>query len=319
MISIKQLTKSYASVVALHPLDLEIERGEIFGYVGPNGSGKTTTIRMLCGLLLPSGGGATVGGIDVVHEPKRVRNQVGYMPDHVVPYEGMRVWEYLDFFGAAYQLRRAERRTKVDQAIALTGIEQMRDYFVETLSHGMCQRLGLARTLVHDPEVLFLDEPTNGLDPRARVEMRLMLQQLKDMGKTILISSHILPELAHVCDRVGFMEQGKLLACGTVAEVQRTVRPHRIFEIEVLDDPESVKKAAAELVAQDKLAGASLVGNLVRVELEGDDKDMAALLNGLARQGHSIMGFREVVGDLEEAYLALTTEGAFGMRSSDEA
>jgi ABC-2 type transport system ATP-binding protein len=211
MIETKQLRKQYGSVVALTDLDLKVEKGVIFGYVGPNGAGKTTTIRILCGLMAPTAGSVHIAGVDVVHRPEQVRSIVGYMPDYLTPYEGMRVWEYLDFFGAAYRIPRKERRNRVEAVLELTGAGAMRDYYVETLSHGMRQRLGVARALVHDPDVLILDEPTNGLDPRARVEMRQLFTRLKDLGKTTLISSHILPELASVCDIVGFMDQGNRL------------------------------------------------------------------------------------------------------------
>jgi ABC-2 type transport system ATP-binding protein len=315
MIETKGLTKKYGSVTAVHPLDLAIERGEIFGYVGPNGSGKTTTIRMLCGLLAPTEGSATVAGVDVVQHPSRVRSSVGYMPDYLLPYEGMRVWEYLDFFGAAYRIRRKLRRKRIEEVLELTGAQAMRDYYVETLSHGMRQRMGVGRTLIHDPDVLFLDEPTGGLDPRARVEMRMLLRRLKDIGKTILISSHILPELATVCDRVGFIERGRLVACGTVEEVQRQVHPHRIFEFEVLDGAEGAERSVTELIGNGKLSKVSRLENLIRLEMQARDEEVAALLAELVRRGHSVLGFREVVADLEEAFLALTSEAVFGQRS----
>jgi ABC-2 type transport system ATP-binding protein len=317
MIHTQGLTKNYGGVTAVRPLDLEIQKGEIFGYVGPNGSGKTTTIRMLCGLLAPSGGTATVAGVDVVRNPARVRSTVGYMPDYLVPYEGMRVWEYLDFFGAAYRIRRKVRRRRIDEVLELTGAQAMRDYYVETLSHGMRQRMGVARTLIHDPDVLFLDEPTGGLDPRARVEMRMLLRRLKEIGKTILISSHILPELATICDRVGFIEQGRLVACGAVEQVQRQVHPNRVFEFEVLDRAADAEQAVTELVSDGKLSNVSRLENLIRFEMEARNDEVAALLAKLVERGYSVLGFREVVADLEEAFLALTSEAVFGQRSTE--
>jgi ABC-2 type transport system ATP-binding protein len=319
MIETKQLRKQFGSVVALHHLDLKVEKGVIFGYVGPNGAGKTTTIRILCGLMSPSAGAALVGGVDVVQHPEQVRSIVGYMPDYLTPYEGMRVWEYLDFFGAAYRIRRQDRRKRVDAVLELTGIEAMRDYYVETLSHGMRQRLGVARALVHDPDIMILDEPTNGLDPRARVEMRRLLSRLKELGKTILISSHILPELASVCDTVGFMEQGKLIAHGSVREVQRQVHPHRVFEIEVLSDPAAAEQATRALVAPEKLFGINRIDNLLRVQIEANDDEAAQILCRLVQQGIQILNFREVITDLEEAFLALTSSGQFGRRLTDAA
>ena len=317
MIETRGLTKNYGDFTAVHPIDLTIDRGEIFGYVGPNGSGKSTTIRMLCGLLEPTGGSATISGVDVVENSAKVRVSVGYMPDYLMPYDGMRVWEYLDFFGAAYRIPKRIRRKRTDEVLELTGSSAMRDYFVETLSHGMRQRLGIARSLVHDPDMLFLDEPTNGLDPRARAEMRMLLRQLKDLGKTILISSHILPELATICDRVGFIEQGHLVACGTVETVQRQVHPHRVFEIEVLQDAEGAEQAIAQLIDPKLVASIERLENLIRVELTAHDEQIAQLLRGLVEQNREIIGFREVVADLEEAFMALTSETAFGKRSDE--
>jgi ABC-2 type transport system ATP-binding protein len=319
MIETKQLRKQDGSVVALHHLDLTGDKGVIFGYVGPNGAGKTTTIRILCGLMSPSAGTASIAGVDVVQHPEQVRSSVGYMPDYLTPYEGMRVWEYLDFFGAAYRIARQERRKRVDAVLELTGAEAMRDYYVETLSHGMRQRLGVARALVHDPDILILDEPTNGLDPRARVEMRRLFVRLKELGKTILISSHILPELASICDVVGFMEQGKLIACGTVRDVQRQVHPHRVFEIEVLSDPAAAEQATTALIPAEKLFGINRIDSLLRVQLEASDEEAAQILSRLVQQGHQILSFREVLTDLEGAFLALTSSGQFGRRTTDEA
>jgi ABC-2 type transport system ATP-binding protein len=317
MIETRGLRKQFGSIVALHQLDLKVERGTIFGYVGPNGAGKTTTIRILCGLMTPSAGSAEIGGVDVVQNPSHVRAMVGYMPDYLTPYEGMRVWEYLDFFGAAYRIGRKERRVRVGAVLDLAGAEAMRDYYVETLSHGMRQRLGVARALIHDPALLILDEPTNGLDPRARVEMRLLLGRLRETGKTILISSHILPELASICDSVGFMEQGKLVACGSVRDVQRKVHPHRVFEIDVLSDPAPVEQALRQLIPQEKLFGLERIENLLRLQMEANDEEVAQALKQLVLQGHSIMGFREVITDLEEVFIALTTSGQFGRRSTE--
>lgn len=314
MIETKQLRKQFGAVVAVHHLDLEVTTGIIFGYVGPNGAGKTTTIRILCGLMAPTAGSVRVAGVDVVRNPDGIRSVVGYMPDHLTPYEGMRVWEYLDFFGAAYQLPRQLRRKRVDAVLDLTGAEAMRDYSVETLSHGMRQRLGVARALVHDPDLILLDEPTNGLDPRARVEMRQLFTRLRELGKTIVISSHILPELASVCDRVGFMEQGKLIACGTVREVQRQVHAHRVFELDVRSDVAAAETTIRERCPAGRLFGIDRIENLLRVQLDANDDEAAQLLSALIHQGHQIMGFREVLTDLEGAYLALTSGGQFGRR-----
>ena len=213
MIRTENLTKKYENFLALDNLNLTIAEKEIFGYIGPNGAGKTTTIRILAGMMSPTSGKAEVGGIDVVANPRRAKEVVGYAPDAVGVYRGMRVWEYLDFFAAAHRIPKAKRQSRVDDVLKITGADEMKDYFVDSLSHGMRQRVGIARTLIHDPKVIFLDEPTNGLDPRARIEMRNLLKSLQQLGKTILVSSHILPELATTCDRIGIIEQGKMLIC----------------------------------------------------------------------------------------------------------
>ncbi|NQU11678.1 ABC transporter ATP-binding protein, partial [bacterium] len=278
MITTDKLTKRYKDVLALDQLDLRIQEQEIFGYIGPNGAGKTTTIRILCGLLRPTSGAVRVAGVDVVRHPDEAKRVVGYMPDTFGVYRGMRVWEYLDFFGAAYRLSRARRRRRVEEVLGVTGVDSMRDYYVDSLSRGMQQRVGIARALIHDPQVLLLDEPTSGLDPRARIEMRQLLRRLKSLGKTILVSSHILPELATICDRIGILEQARLLACDTMEQVLKQVEQRRLIEIEVLRDPEPVRRFLATAYPAGKLQVNEVVGRLLRVSFEGEDGEIAALL-----------------------------------------
>ena len=214
MIEITDFTKMYDDFVAVDSLNLTIEKGDVFGFIGPNGAGKTTTIRFLATLLKPTRGGARVDGLDVVANPDGVRRAIGYMPDDYGVYDGMRVWEFLDFFGAAYDIPRAKRRAVIRDILILLDLQHKSDAMVNALSRGMRQRLCLAKTLVHDPPVLILDEPASGLDPRARVEIKELLRELQSMGKTILISSHILSELADCCNAIGIIERGKLLAAG---------------------------------------------------------------------------------------------------------
>jgi len=216
MIQTVGLTKKYDDFVALDSLDLKLERGDLFGFIGPNGAGKTTTIRILSTLLAPTWGEAYVCGYSVHTHPREIRRAIGYMPDVFGVYDDMRVGEYLEFFAAAYRIAGPERRRVAEHSLELVDLGSKRDELVTSLSRGMTQRLGLARVLLHDPEVLLLDEPASGLDPRARIEMRNLLKQLQGMGKTILVSSHILPELADICNRVGIIEYGRLLACGGV-------------------------------------------------------------------------------------------------------
>ncbi|MBM3877812.1 MAG: ABC transporter ATP-binding protein [Verrucomicrobia bacterium] len=318
MIVTKALTKRYADVLALDALDLVIEEGEIFGYIGPNGAGKSTTIRILSGLLRPTSGSASVADVDVVRHPQQAKRVVGYMPDTFGVYQGMRVWEYLDFFGAAYRLPRATRRGRIDEVLGVTGTDAMRDYFVDSLSRGMQQRVGIARALIHDPKVLFLDEPTSGLDPRARIEMRQLLKRLKERGKTILVSSHILPELASVCDRIGILEQARLLLCDRMEAVMRQVEQRRVIEVEVLGDPAA---AAAVLVAQfaaPKLEVTETVGRLLRLSFEGQDEEISGLLACLLQQGVGVLWFREVPLDLEHIYMKVTAEAKAGKRRTND-
>ena len=302
-IKTESLTKFYGSFEAVHELSIQVNEGVLFGFIGPNGAGKTTTIRMLCGLLLPTSGRAFVGGVDVDRHPRRVKRMVGYLPEFFGTYDRMRVWEYLDFFGAAYRIGRRKRRDQVEKVLDLTGTEYMRDYFVGSLSKGMRQRVGIAKTLVHDPTVLFLDEPTSGLDPVARIEIRELLRKLKALGKTVMISSHILPELAAVCDEVGIIEKARLLACGPIRKILDVIRQTRQVQVELLDRaPE-----AAQILQRIKgVANVTLVQSLVQFEMQGDDKLAAQILHMLHQRGFHVCWMREAEADLEEVFIRVT-------------
>src|ERR1044071_8978507 len=236
MIQIHHLRKQYKDLVALHDLNLELNAGDIFGYIGPNGAGKTTTIKMLATLLTPTAGTAYVDGVDVVRNPEAVRAVLGYMPDFFGVYDDIKVWEYLDFFAAAYRIPRHKRPQIIDDVLTLTDLNVKKDAYVESLSRGMKQRLCLAKTLVHDPKVLLLDEPASGLDPRARIEIKELLKELKAMGKTIIISSHILPELADFCNKIGIIEKGQMIVAGDVGEIVKDVRERHVLEVKILDE-----------------------------------------------------------------------------------
>src|SRR5260370_18255204 len=225
VVETKELTKHYGRVVALDRLTLSVERGQILGFVGPNGAGKTTTIKILVGLARPTSGSARIAGIDCVAEARKIKRLVGYMPDTFGSYDNMRVGEYLDFFGAAFGLPRRQRAKRIGETLDMAGAGSFMDLYVEALSHGMKQRVALARTLLHDPEVLILDEPANGLDPQARIEMRQVLLDLAARGKTLLVTSHVLPELTRGCHRVAIITRGKLRACGTLEEITRQLSP----------------------------------------------------------------------------------------------
>src|SRR5829696_4712087 len=234
VVQTSHLTRKYGSFTALDDLNLTIERGSIHGFIGPNGAGKTTTMRILATLLEPSGGQAWVSGYPVTEAPMEVRKRIGYMPDFFGVYDNMMVWEYLDFFAAAYHVPEARRKGMIDDLLALVDLSAKRESYVEELSRGMKQRLCLARTLVHEPELLILDEPASGLDPHARIELRELLKELRSLGKTILVSSHILTELAEMCTHVAIIEQGHLLVSGSVSDILQAMQPARDVYVRVL-------------------------------------------------------------------------------------
>src|SRR6266480_1755203 len=233
MIETRDLTKMYGDLYALNRLSIKLERGDVYGFIGPNGAGKTTTMRILATLLNPTWGEATVCGYSIYNGAKEIRRLMGYMPDFFGVYDDMKVIEYLEFFAAAYRIKGAERRKKCEQVLDLVDLGYKRDALVTSLSRGMTQRLGLARVLLHEPQVLLLDEPASGLDPRARIEMRGLLKELRAMGKTILVSSHILPELADICNKIGIIERGQLLFDGDVQTAIRQVQQHLVLQIAV--------------------------------------------------------------------------------------
>jgi ABC-2 type transport system ATP-binding protein len=313
MIETVDLTKKYGDFVALDSLDLKLERGDLFGFIGPNGAGKTTTIRILATLLAPTWGEAYVCGYSVHTHPREIRRAIGYMPDIFGVYDDMRVREYLEFFAAAYRIDGPARRQVAERSLELVDLGSKRDELVTSLSRGMTQRLGLARVLLHDPEVLLLDEPASGLDPRARIEMRNLLKRLQSMGKTILVSSHILPELADICNRVGIIEYGKLLACGGVQELLAQVRGRPSVRVRVKGSPE----AAADVLARCPEAADVTVreGEIVVTLAEGV-LDHAPLAAALVTAGHGLVGLQEAEVNLETAFLELT-RGALAKPKDD--
>jgi ABC-2 type transport system ATP-binding protein len=302
MIEAVHLRKQYDKTVAIKDLSLTLEPGDIFGFIGPNGAGKTTTIKMLATLLRPTSGTVTIDGIDVVQNPQEVRRVIGYMPDSFGVYDDLRVWEYLDFFAAAYRIAPERRPRLVNDVLELTDLVARRDSFVEELSRGMKQRLCLAKTLVHDPKVLLLDEPASGLDPRARIEIKELLRNLKSMGKTILISSHILPELADFCTKIGIIEQGELIISGGVEEIVRQVTGGKVIVVML---PDKREDAAILLAEQPGVRKSSVVDGVVRVEA-GPDTDNSALIQCLFAHGFRVNSFAEESADLEDIFLSVT-------------
>ena len=299
------LTKSYSGQLALDHLDLRIAQGDIFGYIGPNGAGKTTTIRILAALLRPSSGSARVHGIDVDLHPREIKRLVGYMPDSFGVYDNMTLAEYLHFFAAAYEVPRGTRKKVVDDVLALTDLGPKRDDLVNAFSRGMKQRACLARTLLHNPRVLILDEPASGLDPRARIELRELLKELQRMGKTVVVSSHILTELSTICSTVGIIEAGKLVAAGDVRSILRTLRANRVYSIELLR-PTDGERAVEFFRGQRIVSEVERNDSQLRVTLEASDEETADLIDALVAERIRIVGFHEEVVDLETAFLTLT-------------
>jgi ABC-2 type transport system ATP-binding protein len=304
-VATRGLTKAYGGKLALDHLDLEIRKGDIFGYIGPNGAGKTTTIRILSALLMPTSGRATIEGADVVAQPREIKELVGYMPDSFGVYDNMTLYEYLDFFAAAYRIRRAQRKKIIDDVLALTDLGGKRDDVVSAFSRGMKQRACLAKTLLHDPQVLILDEPASGLDPRARIEFRELLKELQRMGKTILVSSHILTELSTICNSVGMIEKGKLIASGDVRKILSGLRTHREFCLELLD-PADAPRAEAWFGRQQGIQSVKSVGGSMRIAISATEQEIASLLEGVLAERIRLTGFREEVADLETAFMTLT-------------
>jgi ABC-2 type transport system ATP-binding protein len=311
VVETKKLTKKYGSFVALDSLNLSVERGEILGFVGPNGAGKTTTIKILVGLARPTSGQAWIAGADCVKESRKIKRLVGYMPDTFGSYDNMRVNEYLDFFGAAFGVPRRERARRIAEALETAGAGTFGDLYLEALSHGMKQRVAIARTLLHDPEVLILDEPANGLDPQARIEMRQVLLDLAERGKTLLVTSHILPELARICHRVAIITRGRLRAFGTLAEISRQLNPLRTIEVFLTRAGyiDRVVEAIRRHIEPRAEIHSSPAEAVVRFSTARREEDLAELLATLVAAGLGIVQFREVQTDLEEAFMTVSQMG----------
>ncbi len=303
MIELNGFGKDYGDFTAVTRIDLRIDEGETFGFIGPNGAGKSTTIRFLATLLRSSRGGGVVAGHDVMGDPVGVRQSIGYMPDNFGVYDGMRVWEFLDFFAVAYRINRSGRRQVIDNVLELLDLGHKRDDFVNGLSRGMKQRLCLAKTLLHDPPVLILDEPASGLDPRARVELKLLLKELRAMGKTILISSHILTELADCCTSIGIIERGELLMHGPIGQVHRRIRRNRVVDIRFLTGQDV---GLSILRSDPALRSLEVLPDRVVAELETGDEGLAALMERLIGEGVRMRSFYDRDPTLEDVFMSVT-------------
>lgn len=308
VIETRGLVKRYGKLTAVNDLWVQVPRGAIYGFVGPNGAGKTTTMRILATLIPPTAGDAFIDGYSVTKHPREVRRRIGYMPDFFGVYDDMKVWEYLDFFAACYEIPARDRPALIDDLLALVDLTHRRDDMVEKLSRGMKQRLSLARTLAHDPQVLILDEPASGLDPRARIEVRELLVEMARMGKTIFFSSHILADVAEICTHLGIIEAGSLVAQGTVEEIRRQLLPVREITVTLLDRVEEAKEVLAQIagVGQVRELTAEAGRKRLRVDFSGDDLALSELLQALARRGLPVVSFSEEMRDLESVFMRAT-------------
>ncbi|MGD9857846.1 MAG: ABC transporter ATP-binding protein [Planctomycetaceae bacterium] len=318
MIETRKLTKSYGKLIAANEINLKLEEGDVFGFIGPNGSGKTTTMRMIATLLDPDYGECYVCGQSIYTHPQEIRRLVGFMPDFFGVYDDMTVLEYLEFFAATYRINGPQRRKVCEEKLELVDMSFKRDAMVNQLSRGQTQRIGLARTLLHEPQVLLLDEPASGLDPRARIEIRQLLKRLGDLKKTVIVSSHILPELADVCTRVGMIEKGVMQVDGYVDEVMQQARQAIILHIQVTGDNEAAAKLLEQHPLVEKieivqksanartLAGRTALTPTVVLRLIPGSTDYSELPSALIAAGHRLKLFREEEVNLETAFMELT-------------
>jgi len=303
VIRTENLTKQYGDMFAIKGIELDLKEGDLFGFIGPNGAGKTTTMRIIATLLEPTFGEAYVCGHSIYKNPKEIRRLVGYMPDFFGVYDDMKVIEYLEFFAAAYRIKGEARRKKCDEMLDIVDLDFKRDAFANTLSRGQTQRLGLARVLLHDPQVLLLDEPLSGLDPRARIEMRNLLRRLGQTGKTIIVSSHILPELADICNKIGIIDRGVMSVSAEVSEVMKKVREKTVLHIGLKSDEEKATGLLKSHPIVDSVTQGD--GHLV-VTLKDTESDYSELPKALMENGLAIKLFCEEEINLESAFMALT-------------
>jgi len=304
VIKIEGLKKSYGKTQALKGVSFEIDQGSIFGFVGPNGAGKTTTLKILATLMVPTEGKAYIDGVDVTKHPKKIRALMGYMPDFFGVYERIKVTEYLDFYASCYGISGGKRKSIIADLLELTDLGLKADAYVDSLSRGMKQRLCLARSLVHDPKVLLLDEPASGLDPRARVEMRELLRELKNMGKSIIISSHILPELAELCTEVGIIEGGELIAVGSVDDITAQLQQEKLIQVKV---QEKISEARVLIEENPWVAAVNETADgVLQVRFSGDGEEQQKLLRALVLAELPVLSFAEASNSLEDLFMQIT-------------
>ncbi|HOE56440.1 MAG TPA: ABC transporter ATP-binding protein [Bacillota bacterium] len=303
MLSIKGLNKKYGRFQAVSDLNLEIAEGEIFGFVGPNGAGKTTTMKIMCGLLKATSGEISLDGVDVIKHSKEIKEKIGYMPDFFGVYDDLKVSEYLEFYASIYNINGPDRKKITDDLLELVDLSGKRETYVDSLSRGMKQRLCLARSLVHNPRLLVLDEPASGMDPRARIEMKEILRNLKDMGKTIIISSHILPELSELCTGIGIIDKGRMVASGSVDEIMQRVYSKKVIKLKVRDRLDDAVLILKEYPFIEKLVSDD---NNIKASFDGGDEEMSRVLSALVNGGIPVVSFAQLNGNLEDVFMKVT-------------
>lgn len=303
MPEILELKKSFGKFTALNSLSMNITDNSIFGFVGPNGAGKTTTMKIMAGLLKADSGNIYINGEDVLKNPQKIREKIGYMPDFFGVYDDLKVTEYMDFYAGTYYIPYADRPSLIDSLLEIVDLSDKKDAYVDSLSRGMKQRLCLARSLIHDPNLIILDEPASGLDPRARVEMKEVLKQLKEMGKTIIVSSHILPELAEMCSEIGIIDHGQLVTQGTVNEIMNKIHKNRIVRVKT----SSAKDTLIRLLKEQTKVG-EITENADNIEFvfNGNDNDLTSILRNIIMNGITVFSFGEAEGNLEEIFMTVT-------------
>lgn len=306
MLEVKQLVKKYGKFLAVDNLSFNITEGSIFGFVGPNGAGKTTTMKIMSGLLKATSGSIIINGIDIIKNPSILKEKIGYMPDFFGVYDNLRVSEYMDFYAGTYYIPYKDRDDIINNLLELVDLTHKKEEYVDSLSRGMKQRLCLARSLIHDPDVLILDEPASGLDPRARIEMKEILKQLKELGKTIIISSHILPELAEMCTEIGIIDRGKIKVQGTVADIMKGLLKKRIIYVKPLENMEGLLNIIKQQPDID-----DIIENTSDIEFsfEGEDAQLSKILENIVKSDIPILTFKEKEGNLEEIFMQITDKG----------
>jgi len=303
VLAIKNLNKRYGKFQAVSDLNLEVAEGEIFGFVGPNGAGKTTTMKIICGLLRATSGEITLDGVDIIRNSRRMKEKIGYMPDFFGVYDDLKVSEYLEFYASIYNIKGQERKRITDDLLELVDLGSKREAYVDSLSRGMKQRLCLARSLVHNPRLLVLDEPASGMDPRARFEMKEILKNLKGMGKTIIISSHILPELAELCTSIGIIDQGRMVISGSNEEIMQQVYNKKVVRLKVTERLDDAVLILKEYPFVDKL----VIGeNTIQAGFGGGDGEMSRVLSDLINRGIPVVSFSQMDGNLEDVFMKVT-------------